>query len=210
MQNIPIQIKQIIKDLKYKKDNIGRSKDIIYIFENKYILKISNNIDRLKQEYQKMNWLEDKIPSSKSILFIEENNKAYYLRTYIDGETLISDRFVNDPILLIKTITKAVKLLKKLNNYNCPFNSKDNIGNEFIHGDLCLPNIIVNQNNDIIGFIDLDNSGLGDIWYDYSWLIWSFEYNLKTNKYTNLLLNELNIEFNQNKYNLYIPKEYRD
>ena len=210
MQNIPIQIKQIIKDLKYKKDNIGRSKDIIYIFENKYILKISNNIDRLKQEYQKMNWLEDKIPSSKSILFIEENNKAYYLRTYIDGETLISDRFVNDPILLIKTITKAVNLLKNLNNYNCPFNSKDNIGNEFIHGDLCLPNIIVNQNNDVIGFIDLDNSGLGDIWYDYSWLIWSFEYNLKTNKYTNLLLNELNIEFNQNKYNLYIPKEYRD
>lgn len=210
MQNIPIQIKQIIKDLKYKKDNIGRSKDIIYIFENKYILKISNNIDRLKQEYQKMNWLEDKIPSSKSILFIEENNKAYYLRTYIDGETLISDRFVNDPILLIKTITKAVNLLKNLNNYNCPFNSKDNIGNEFIHGDLCLPNIIVNQNNDIIGFIDLDNSGRGDIWYDYSWLIWSFEYNLKTNKYTNLLLNELNIEFNQNKYNLYIPKEYRD
>ena len=78
-----------------------------------------------------------------------------------------------------------------------------------MHGDLTT-NIIVNQNNDIIGFIDLDNSGLGDIWYDYSWLIWSFEYNLKTNKYTNLLLNELNIEFNQNKYNLYIPKEYRD
>lgn len=209
MQNIPTQIKQIIKNLKYTKDNIGRSKDIIYIFENKYILKISNNINRLKQEYQKINWLEDKIPSSKSILFIEENNKAYYLRTYINGETLINDRFINNPHLLIKTISKAVKLLKKLNNYDCPFYSTDNKGNEFIHGDLCLPNIIVNQNNEVIGFIDLDNSGLGDIWYDYSWLIWSFEYNLKTTKYTNLLLKELNIEFNQEKYDFYIPEEYR-
>ena len=210
MKNIPIQIKQIIKNLKYTKDNIGRSEDIIYIFENKYILKISNNINRLKQEYQKINWLEDKIPSSKSILFIEENNKAYYLRTYLNGETLINNRFISNPNLLIKTISKAVNLLKTLNNYNCPFNSTDNTGNEFIHGDLCLPNIIVNQNNEVIGFIDLDNSGLGDIWYDYSWLIWSFEYNLKTNKYTNLLLKELNIEFNQEKYNFYIPEEYRN
>lgn len=85
----------------------------------------------------------------------------------------------------------------------------DNIGNDFIHGDLCLPNIFVNKNNEFIGFIDLENAGLGDKWYDYSWLLWSLEYNLKSNKYNNILLKKLKLSFNKEKYNMYIPKDYR-
>ena len=99
---------------------------------------------------------------------------------------------------------------KKLDKYNCPIKSIDNQGSNFIHGDLCLPNIYVNDDNEIAGFIDLGNSGLGDRWYDYSWIIWSFQYNLKTNKYTKDLLEKLNIEFNEEKYNKYIPKEYQN
>ena len=98
--------------------------------------------------------------------------------------------------------------MNKVNNYNCPFNSKDNSGSTFIHGDLCLPNIII-KNDEISGFIDLNNAGNGDKWYDLSWLIWSFEYNLKTSKYTNLLLDELKITFDESKFNQFIPIEYR-
>ena len=43
---IPIEIKNIVGNLKYTKDNIGRSEDSVYIFENKYILKISKEIDK--------------------------------------------------------------------------------------------------------------------------------------------------------------------
>ena len=85
----------------------------------------------------------------------------------------------------------------------------DNIGNNFIHRDLCLPNIFVNINNEFIGFIDVENSGLGDKWYDYSWLLWSLEYNLKSNKYNNILLEKLKLSFNKEKYNMYILEDYR-
>ena len=78
-----------------------------------------------------------------------------------------------------------------------------------MHGDLCLPNIYVDDNNNFAGFIDLDNSGVGDKWYDYSWLLWSLEYNLKTKKYNKVLLDRLRLTYNQEKYEKYIPEEYR-
>ena len=61
--------------------------------------------------------------------------------------------------------------------------------------------------NEIIGLIDLDSSGLGDRWFDYAWLLWSFEYNLNTDYYNEQLLNELGIKMDLKKYLAYIPKE---
>ena len=52
----------------------------------------------------------------------------------------------------------------------------------------------------ISGFIDLGDAGIGDPWRDYAWCIWSLEYNLKTNKYTPLLLKKLGITFDEEKF----------
>ena len=206
---IPNKIYELIKDLNYNIDDIGRSEDQVIVFEDKYVLKVSNNKDILLREKEMNDWLYNKIPSSKSICFLEENNKYYYLRTCINGKSLINEKFINNPNLLIDVIAKADSLLRKLDNYNCTIKSLDNIGENFIHGDLCLPNIYVDDNNEIAGFIDLGNSGLGDKWYDYSWLLWSFQYNLQTSKYNGLLLEKLNIEFNEEKYNKYITEDYK-
>ncbi len=205
--NLPIEIYNIVNGLSYKIDNVGRSNDIIIIYGDKYLLKISNNVENLKKEKDKIDFLYNEISSAKSILFIVNENIAYYLRTYIVGKTLIDDEYLSNPILLISLLKKALFLLNNIKD--CPFNSDYSIGIDFIHGDLCLPNIIVDENNEIAGFIDLSDSGLGDRWYDIAWLIWSFEYNLKTDKYTSLLLKELDIEFDENKFNEYIPIEHR-
>ncbi len=209
IDTLPIEILELVYYLSYKIDDVGRSDDTVIVFEDKYILKVSNDKDRLLREKEKIDFLYGKLPVSKSIMFVDYNNKYYYLRTYITGDSLISDRFINNPVLLINVLSKAIKLLRGLDNMQIPFKSTDNEGNQFIHGDLCLPNIYVDSNNEISGFIDLDNSGLGDPWYDYAWMLWSLEYNLKTNKYNQMLLDEIGISFNKDKYELYIPKEYR-
>ena len=206
---IPQELKNIVSGLKYQQDYIGRSKDTILIYESKYVLKISKDIEQLKTEKEMNDFLENKIPSAKSIYFTVENNLAYYLRTYINGYSLIDEKFINDPNRLIKTLKGVIDYLAKLDNYPCNIYSKDNTGINFVHGDLCLPNIYVNEYDDLIGFIDLGNAGLGDRYYDISWLLWSLEYNLKTNKYNNMLLEMINMEFNEAKYKLYIPYEYR-
>lgn len=206
----PKKIEEIVNGIQYTIDDIGRSEDQVFIFEDKYILKISNDKRRLLDEKERIDFLSGcDIPCSRSICYLEEDNKCYYLRTYIKGYSLIDDKFINNPKLLVDILVSIIGILRKLDNYNCPFKSKDNIGNDFVHGDLCLPNIYVDEDNIFVGFIDLDNSGLGDKWYDYSWLLWSLEYNLGTNKYNKLLLDKLNIKFDKEKYDKYIPEDYR-
>ena len=208
--DFPKEIKEIVGNINYKRDTSGRSGDIVYIFEDKYVLKISDNKERIRREKEKMDYLNKcNIPGIKSILFLEDKDKSYNLMTYLKGHSLIDKKILNDPELLIDILVKVIKVLRSLDNLKCPFKSTDNIGNDFVHGDLCLPNIYVDENYDFAGFIDLDNLGLGDKWYDYSWLLWSLSYNLKTDKYNKILLDKLNLEFNEEKYNEYIPEEYR-
>ena len=200
--NIPNDIKELIKGYPLIKDDVGRSEDIVYLVGNKYILKISKNHQRLLKEKQINDYLKDKIPVAESVAYKEDNEYAYYLRTYIDGESLISKKYLNNPDILILLLKKANELIHSIDVENCPFKNKESDGNTFIHGDLCLPNILV-KNDKIVGFIDLDSAGVGDVWMDYAWCIWSFEYNLNSKGYTPKLLEELGIEFNQELFDKY-------
>lgn len=51
-----------------------------------------------------------------------------------------------------------------------------------LHGDYCLPNIIL-DNWHFSGFIDLDTAGVGDRHVDLFWGCWSLQFNLKTDAY---------------------------
>lgn len=51
-----------------------------------------------------------------------------------------------------------------------------------LHGDYCLPNIMLDHWN-FSGFIDLGNGGIGDRHVDLFWGIWSLNFNLKTDKF---------------------------
>lgn len=206
----PKKIENVVHNLNFKIDNVGRSNDCVYIFENKYVLKVSNNVELLDREKRIFDFLSQKnIPGSKSICYVVEENIGYYLRTFIEGDSLISCRLLNDPNSLIDILVNVIKILRSLDESDCPIKSQDNIGDNFVHGDLCLPNIFVNEKNEFIGFIDVGNGGKGDEWYDYAWLLWSLEYNLNTTKYNNLLLEKIGVKFDNNKFCEYIPIEYR-
>ena len=167
---IPTKIQERVKDLEYTKDDIGRSKDIVFYYEDKYILKISDNKEEIYKKKEINDWLIQYTPGSKSIVFIEENNKYYYLRTLIKGENLISERILNKPETLINILVDVIDILKSLDDKDCPYNS-NTFGNNFVHGDLCLPNILVDEENNFVGFVDLGNAGKGDRWYDYAWML---------------------------------------
>ena len=51
-----------------------------------------------------------------------------------------------------------------------------------LHGDYCLPNIILDRWK-FSGFVDLDSSGVGDRHIDLFWGVWTLFFNLKTNAY---------------------------
>lgn len=59
--------------------------------------------------------------------------------------------------------------------------------NTLIHGDFCLPNIILDDMK-FSGFIDVGNGGVGDLHVDVFWCIWTLKFNLKTDRYTDYFL----------------------
>lgn len=202
----PNEIEKIIQGMKIKKDEIGESGDEVYLIENAYVLKISSNIDSLKSEMEKINWLEDKLMVSRSICFCEEKGKAFYLRTQLEGTDLIHKTNIENPKLIVDILVEAINMLRKVPPKNCPFKSSSSDGKSFVHGDLCLPNILV-KNGKLNGFLDLDNCGLGDPWEDYAMAVWSLEYNLGTREYTSDFLKKAEIKWEQEKYDLYRVKE---
>ncbi|MHB1461603.1 MAG: aminoglycoside 3'-phosphotransferase [Armatimonadota bacterium] len=58
-------------------------------------------------------------------------------------------------------------------------NHSDNV---VIHGDYCLPNIII-HNWQFKAYIDVGYGGVGDRHYDLFWGIWTLNYNLHTDRY---------------------------
>ena len=56
-----------------------------------------------------------------------------------------------------------------------------------IHGDACLPNLIM-ENGVFRSFIDVGQAGVGDRHIDLYWAIWSLQYNLGTDAYKDLFL----------------------
>lgn len=198
----PSKIKEIIKNYSvFEYTNFHVSGDNVYNVGNKFILKVSNNVSRLQEEYQKDLWISKYLSSIKPVAFIIENTKAYYLRDYIDGENLCLDKYLNNPKLLIDLLVQGLNILHNIKiDANCYVINPNY--HTFVHGDYCLPNILV-KDDQVVGFVDLGDSGIGDPWMDYAWCIWSLEYNLKTDKYTNLLLSKLGIEFNKEKFDKY-------
>ena len=178
-----------------------RSGDRVYSFGDRYILKVSKNAFRLREEYEKDAWVSEMISAPKPVVFTEDGGRAFYLREYLPGENLCGDEFLNNPEFLVELLVNAINTL-----HNTEISEKRYVLDEgydtLIHGDFCLPNILV-KDGKVSGFIDLGDAGIGDPWRDYAWCIWSLRYNLKTDDYTKILLDKLGIEFDQENFDRY-------
>lgn len=72
--------------------------------------------------------------------------------------------------------------IKHIYNYierNCKILKNDTV----IHGDFCLPNILLDSDHRFTGFLDMGAAGIGDRHYDLFWGRWSLWYNLGTDQY---------------------------
>lgn len=200
----PNVILDFTKDYKIRAINKNHvSGDLVYDIGNKYILKVSLNKELLLREKESNDLLINYLPVSRTIIYLEDDRFAYLIKTKVDGVPLTSIKYLNNPSLLIRLLIDAYNMFHSVfvkTNYK----STGSISFEsFVHGDFCLPNILV-KNNKVSGFIDLGNAGMGDPLYDLYWCIWSFEHNLKTSIYTKELLDYFNIEIDEVLYKLYI------
>ncbi len=103
--------------------------------------------------------------------------------------------YLNNPEKLCEALAGTMRSLHSRPVENIPVSAcmetyadiKNIRQDTFIHGDFCLPNIILNDWK-FSAFIDVGLAGIGDRHIDIYWALWSLDHNLKTDKYTDYFL----------------------
>lgn len=131
--------------------------------------------------------------------YISED-KDYLVTKEAVGEDALAPRYLDDPERLCVALAEAMKYLHRRPIENVPVSlcmdiyatgeNADKLKQDtFIHGDFCLPNIIFDDWK-LSTFIDTGLAGVGDKHIDLYWCLWSLNYNLKTDKYTDYFLEQ--------------------
>lgn len=144
------------------------------------------------------------------IAYASDADHDYLFSEAVSGEDGTAAMHIEDPGRLAGVFGEHLRMLHSLPIEGCPYpdrtaemvNEAANRGADvrllseanysandhvIIHGDYCLPNIIM-DNFAFKGFIDLGDGGLGDRHHDLYWGIWTLRYNLKTNHYKDVFL----------------------
>lgn len=131
------------------------------------------------------------------VAYLSED-KDYLVTKEAKGEDAIEAKYLENPEKLCEALAEAMKYLHSRPIENVPVSlcmdiyakgeNADKLKQDtFIHGDFCLPNIIL-DNWKFSTFIDTGLAGVGDKHIDLYWVLWSLNYNLGTEKYTDYFL----------------------
>lgn len=109
--------------------------------------------------------------------------KSLRYERYLESANDFAKGYYDASVLL-----NRFSIFSKEEAWNIIDENKDKLNSDcLIHGDYCLPNIILDGGK-FSTFIDVGLAGLGDKHIDLYWAIWSLEYNLKTDAYTDYFL----------------------
>ncbi|CAF1269502.1 unnamed protein product [Rotaria sp. Silwood1] len=196
---------------------IGESGAQVYRNDT-FVLKIQRITKRqsLLQEKSRIEWLKGKISVPDIIDYQVDETFEYLLMSRLHGIDAAQTKWKNDPIRLVHQLGSALRQFHdKIDIKNCPFDEginqklKECLGREdandqliaellanapqeeelvFTHGDYCLPNIIIDEEQCcVVGFVDLGRAGMADRYNDIALALRSIQYNLG-NDYSHIFL----------------------
>ena len=209
---LPPVISGIIGNRTLTRRIIGRNSRRVYAVGKDLYLKISSDLVSLRRERDANIWLEGKLPGGLTTPRVGAYDEVadpktgdtlgYLLTSSVMGTPACSPMYIKEPARLCALLAEALKIFHSLPIEGCPGLPSEADRQTVIHGDFCLPNILFYRNR-VSGFVDLGQVSVGDPWEDYAWCLWSLEYNLKTNAYNQLLLDQIGIPFDEEKYKKY-------
>ena len=190
ISNYPNQLHKYMLNADIYDSSCGENSHVLYS-DKGYYIKIAPK-GSLEREAVVARQLSEKGLCAKVEEYIS-TDKDYMVTVPAMGED--ATHFLAEPEKLCKALAEGMKYLHSLPVEDIPpspqmdFYNKDNDLNydTFIHGDFCLPNIML-ENYNFKMFIDMGLAGRGDKHIDIFWVLWSLWFNLKTDKYTDYFL----------------------
>lgn len=155
----------------------------------------------LEREYAMTRFLNRHGLAPAAILYRPEPGREYLLLEAACGDDAAEACHLEQPGRLAAVFGESLRRLHAVPAEGCPYPdlsaewsreaeagngpalrfpaSGDTANEAVIHGDACLPNLILDRFA-FSAFIDAGSGGVGDRHYDLYWGLWSLAYNLKT------------------------------
>ncbi len=197
---VKINISDFPEEIHYILENAAvfdssSSPDMTVLYSNQgYYIKIAEK-GRLSKESDMVRLFQNNGLGVDLVSYICDE-KDYMITKAAKGED--TTHYIDNPEKLCEVLADTMKLLHSRPISDIPISlCMDSYKKElkagilkqdtFIHGDFCLPNIIL-DNWRLSSIIDVGLAGAGDRHIDIFWALWSLNFNLKTDKYTDYFL----------------------
>jgi aminoglycoside phosphotransferase len=138
-----------------------------------WFLKIGDN---LRPERERLEWLDGKLLVPQVLDFYDLHGRQAMLLTTVEGTDLATLCESMPAKVIVEHLANAVRTFHSVKADDCPFRAYTS-GPTLVHGDACLPNFILNENQ-TIGYVDLGDMGVGHVDVDLSAAVWSLQRNV--------------------------------
>jgi aminoglycoside phosphotransferase len=140
----------------------------ITVGNERYFLKIG---DRLARESAGLGWLRDRLPVPQVVAFEQLDGIDALLMTAVPGANLARLVKSQPAASIVEMLASTLRAFHSASTENCPFGAYIP-GKTLVHGDACLPNIMVDDNG-LGGYIDLVEMGVGGVEVDRLWTMYA-------------------------------------
>jgi aminoglycoside phosphotransferase len=129
----------------------------------------------LSGERDRIAWLTGRWPVPELVGLFHAAGDDWLMTREIKGVPMYHASVVWKPRRVARELGLILRELHAADTTGCPFGAAKP-GNVLIHGDYCLPNVLVSEGK-LSGLVDLGRSGLGDPRDDVCAGLWTLQYN---------------------------------
>jgi aminoglycoside phosphotransferase len=129
----------------------------------------------LKGERDRIDWLAGRLPVPEVIGLIRAYGDDWLLTRELPGVHLHDASLGWEPERVARRLGEILREIHRIDAACCPF-GEPGASHVLIHGDYCLPNVLVDQGR-LVGLVDLGRGGLGDPRDDLAAGVWTLHYN---------------------------------
>jgi kanamycin kinase len=129
----------------------------------------------LTGERDRIAWLMGRWPVPEVVGFFQAAGDDWLITRELTGVPMYHASVAWEPRRVAGELGGILRRLHATEATGCPFGAAKP-GNVLIHGDYCLPNVLVSEER-LSGLVDLGRSGLGDPRDDLGAGLWTLQYN---------------------------------
>ena len=129
----------------------------------------------LEGERDRLAWLAGRWPVAEVAGFFHESGDDWLVTHALPGVPMYDASVGWQPVQVASQLGRILRGLHAADAAGCPFGARRR-GHVLIHGDYCLPNVLVNDGR-LSGLVDVGGAGLGSPEKDLAAGVWTLQYN---------------------------------